>query len=129
MRIESFLANSRPVNRRSFFKHVGAGIHGAALLHLFRQNLLADEKRAVPGLSPHPSHVPARAKSVIHLLMNGGRGTGVPHPPRLRRARRSTGIASERGGELASRLPAPTLSGNAFPLHRFAGAQSAARSR
>ena len=72
MRIESFLANPRPVNRRSFFKHVGAGIHGAALLHLFRQNLLADEKRAVPGLSPHPPHVPARAKSVIHLFMNGG---------------------------------------------------------
>ena len=72
MRIESFLTNPQPVNRRSFFKHVGAGIHGAALLHLFRQNLFADEKRAVPGLSPHPPHVPARAKSVIHLFMNGG---------------------------------------------------------
>jgi len=72
MRIESFLTNPRPVNRRSFFKHVGAGIHGAALLHLFGQNLLADEKRAVPGLSPQPPHVPARAKSVIHLFMNGG---------------------------------------------------------
>jgi len=72
MRIESFLANPQPVNRRNFFKHVGAGIHGAALWHLFRQNLLADEKRAVPGLSPHPPHVPARAKSVIHLFMNGG---------------------------------------------------------
>ena len=72
MRIESFLANSQPVNRRSFFKHVGAGIHGAALLHLFRQNLLADEKHTAPGLSPHSPHVPARAKSVIHLFMNGG---------------------------------------------------------
>ena len=72
MRIETLLTNPRPVNRRSFFKHVGAGIHGAALLHLFRQDLFADEKRAVPGLSPQPSHVPARAKSVIHLFMNGG---------------------------------------------------------
>src|SRR5688572_19713352 len=72
MRIETLLTDSRPVNRRSFFKHVGAGIHGAALLHLFGQNLLADEKRAVPGLSPHAPHVPARAKSVIHLFMNGG---------------------------------------------------------
>ena len=72
MRIETFLTNPRPVNRRSFFKRVGAGIHGAALLHLFHQDLLADQKRAVPGLSPYPPHVPARAKSVIHLFMNGG---------------------------------------------------------
>ncbi len=72
MRMETFLANSRPVTRRNFFKHVGAGIHGAALLHLFGQDLLADQKRAVPALRPHPPHVPARAKSVIHLFMNGG---------------------------------------------------------
>jgi len=70
--METFLANSRPVTRRNFFKHVGAGIHGAALLHLFGQDLLADQKRAVPALRPHPPHVPARAKSVIHLFMNGG---------------------------------------------------------
>jgi hypothetical protein len=72
MGMDSLLTDPRPVTRRSFFKHVGAGIHGAALLHLFRQNLLADEKRAVPGLTTHPPHVPARAKSVIHLFMNGG---------------------------------------------------------
>ena len=61
MRIESMLTNSQPVTRRSFFKHVGAGIQGAALLHLFGQNLLADEIRAAPGLHPKPPHFPARA--------------------------------------------------------------------
>jgi len=50
MRLESILTNSPPVTRRSFFKHVGAGIQGAALLHLFDQNLLADETRATLGL-------------------------------------------------------------------------------
>jgi hypothetical protein len=68
----NFLTNPLPLTRRSFFKHVGAGIQGAALLHLFGQNLLADEKRAVPGLLPQPPHFPAKAKSVIHLFMNGG---------------------------------------------------------
>ena len=64
--------NFHPVTRRSFFKHMGTGIQGAALIHLFGQNLLADENRAVLGLLPHPPHAPAKAKSVIHLFMNGG---------------------------------------------------------
>ena len=64
--------NFHPVTRRSFFKHMGTGIQGAALIHLFGQNLLADENRAVLGLLPQPPHAPAKAKSVIHLFMNGG---------------------------------------------------------
>ena len=72
MAMESILKNTLPLSRRSFFQHVGAGIHGAALLHLFGQNLRADERRAAPGFRPQPQHLPARAKSVIHLFMNGG---------------------------------------------------------
>src|ERR1044072_4161564 len=68
----SFLTNSQPLTRRNFFKHVGTGIQGAALLHLFDQNLFADEKREVPDSHPRPPHIPAKAKSVIHLFMNGG---------------------------------------------------------
>lgn len=64
--------NFHPVTRRSFFKHMGTGIQGAALIHLFGQNLLADENRAVLSLLPQPPHAPAKAKSVIHLFMNGG---------------------------------------------------------
>ena len=72
MRIETLPTNFQPVTRRSFFKHMGTGIQGAALIHLFGQNLLADENRAVLGLLPQPPHAPAKAKSVIHLFMNGG---------------------------------------------------------
>ncbi len=72
MRIETMPTNFHPVTRRSFFKHMGTGIQGAALIHLFGQNLLADENRAVLGLLPQPPHAPAKAKSVIHLFMNGG---------------------------------------------------------
>ena len=72
MRIETMPTNFQPVTRRSFFKHMGTGIQGAALIHLFGQNLLADENRAVLGLLPQPPHAPAKAKSVIHLFMNGG---------------------------------------------------------
>ncbi len=72
MRIETMPTNFHPVTRRSFFKHMGTGIQGAALIHLFGQNLLADENRAVLSLLPQPPHAPAKAKSVIHLFMNGG---------------------------------------------------------
>ena len=72
MRIETMPTNFQPVTRRSFFKHMGTGIQGAALIHLFGQNLLADENRAILGLLPQPPHAPAKAKSVIHLFMNGG---------------------------------------------------------
>ena len=72
MRIETMPTNFQPVTRRSFFKHMGTGIQGAALIHLFGQNLLADENRAVLSLLPQPPHAPAKAKSVIHLFMNGG---------------------------------------------------------
>lgn len=72
MRIETLPTNFQPVTRRSFFKHMGTGIQGAALIHLFGQNLLADENRAVLSLLPQPPHAPVKAKSVIHLFMNGG---------------------------------------------------------
>jgi hypothetical protein len=60
------------LTRRSFFECVGAGIHGAALLHLFGQSLRAEHQDTVAGLHPRATHFPAKAKSVIHLFMNGG---------------------------------------------------------
>ena len=71
MKITSIL-HQPALTRRSFFQPVGAGIHGAALLHLFGQSLRAEEHRAVADLLPRPPHFPAKAKSVIHLFMNGG---------------------------------------------------------
>lgn len=62
------------VTRRSFFEHIATGLQGAALTWLLKQDLYADsaspeqqEKESVSG----PHHRP-RAKSVIHLFMNGG---------------------------------------------------------
>jgi hypothetical protein len=68
----SLLINPEPLTRRSFFQRMGAGIHGAALFHLFAHSLQADEKHVAPSLRPKPPHFPAKAKSVIHLFMNGG---------------------------------------------------------
>src|SRR4051812_7724941 len=62
----------QPISRRDFFQSVGAGLHGAALVSLFGQSLRAGESLAVPNLLPRPTHFPAKAKSVIHLFMNGG---------------------------------------------------------
>ena len=63
--------------RRSFFARVGAGIHGAALLHLLGGDLFANAAqgttpRGTEDFHPRAPHFSANAKSVIHLFMNGG---------------------------------------------------------
>ena len=60
------------LTRRSFFGSVGAGVHGAALLHLLGNELFADESRVATDLRSRPMHFPAKAKSVIQFFMNGG---------------------------------------------------------
>ncbi|WP_417381871.1 DUF1501 domain-containing protein [Gimesia sp.] len=61
------------IPRRSFFQQVSTGLQGAALTWLLQQDLYADEKPKPPHQTPvfGPHHRP-RAKSVIHLFMNGG---------------------------------------------------------
>jgi hypothetical protein len=68
-----------PVTRRGFFQSMSAGIYGAALTHLFGQDLLRGSRshgaEGSPGtidLQPRPPHFESKAKSVIHLFMNGG---------------------------------------------------------
>jgi hypothetical protein len=59
------------LNRRRFFERVSGCLCGAALTYLLGR----DQVRASaspPGLEPGPPHFPARARSVIHLFMNGG---------------------------------------------------------
>lgn len=63
--------------RREFFSTVTNGLHGTALASLLAADLASsDAARAaesqVYDLSPKVAHFPARAKSVIHLSMNGG---------------------------------------------------------
>ncbi|WP_339733862.1 DUF1501 domain-containing protein [uncultured Gimesia sp.] len=61
------------IPRRSFFQQISTGLQGAALTWLLQQDLYADSKpqphQETPSFGPH--HKP-RAKSVIHLFMNGG---------------------------------------------------------
>jgi len=63
------------LNRRGFFERMSGGLCGAALCHLYSQDRLraADISDRHPAdLMPRPPHFPAKARSVIHLFMNGG---------------------------------------------------------
>jgi hypothetical protein len=65
-----------PLTRRAFFTRVAGGIYGAALTYLLGRDdygaSAAEPKHSIQDLKPHPPHFPARAKTVIHLFMNGG---------------------------------------------------------
>lgn len=69
---------SRPsITRRSFFGNMQDGVHGAALAWLLGNDLFAAEHHAqsrMPALdlTPKQPHFPAKAKTVIHLCMQGG---------------------------------------------------------
>ena len=62
--------------RRDFFSRIGDGLHGAALAALLQQDLFAssDVGHMAPrfDLKLRSPHFEPRAKSVIHLFMNGG---------------------------------------------------------
>ena len=69
------------VSRRDFFSRVGDGLHGAALAPLLASDLYppsralaatAEPSADPAGLQPRKSHFESKAKSVIHLFMNGG---------------------------------------------------------
>ena len=69
------------MDRRSFFERMGTGICGAALLSLLERDALAGVPSGAGGhasaaapedLRPRRPHFAPRAKSVIHLYMNGG---------------------------------------------------------
>ena len=68
--------SSTQIDRRSFFDHVGGGIYGAALGSILSQDVYGDEERAdsrrIYDLRPQTAQIQPRAKSVIHLFMNGG---------------------------------------------------------
>ncbi len=62
------------LSRRGFFQTVSGGIYGAALTYLLGRDLLAaeDVDRPLLDLKPRAPHFAPKAKSVIHLFMNGG---------------------------------------------------------
>src|SRR3954447_8331082 len=68
------------VSRRAFFDRVGDGLYGVALTTLLSSDLCAasasaeasDGTRAMYDLKMRRPHFDPKAKSVIHLFMNGG---------------------------------------------------------
>jgi hypothetical protein len=68
------------LTRRGFFHRMSSGVCGAALAYLLGRDLAsgsrlwaADEPGGRPAdLKPRAPHFPAKARSVIHLFMNGG---------------------------------------------------------
>ncbi len=70
----------RAITRRRLFQSVSGGLCGAALAQLLGTDCFAAENAAAspPGNAPprnmnsRPPHIEPRAKSVIHLFMNGG---------------------------------------------------------
>lgn len=67
------------ISRRSLLGSVSGGLSGAALAQLLGMNCAAEETTALSGgnvpptnMNPRPPHAEPRAKSVIHLFMNGG---------------------------------------------------------
>lgn len=64
------------MKRRDFFARTSDGILGAALAHLFADDLFASGGSHEPGppynLESKNGHHPAKARSVIQLFMNGG---------------------------------------------------------
>jgi hypothetical protein len=63
------------MNRRGFFESMSGGICGAALTYLLGHDLARGSESSASrpaDLTPRPSHFPAKARSVIHLFMNGG---------------------------------------------------------
>lgn len=65
-------SSNKSVSRRGFFSHMRTGVCGAALLHLLRDELRSEDMSEAADLRPRRPPRPARAKSVIHLFMNGG---------------------------------------------------------
>ena len=72
-------------SRRGFFQRAADGVHGAALTYLLSRDLFGYDKlppaeplpasagpRSAYELTPRRPHFPGRARSVIHLFMNGG---------------------------------------------------------
>jgi Protein of unknown function (DUF1501) len=63
-----------PMTRRDFFKGTASGIYGAALAYLLGRDAQASSApvNQPPDCQPRAPHFAAKARSIIHLFMNGG---------------------------------------------------------
>src|SRR5262245_39140920 len=65
-------AESTPLSRRDLLMRAGTGFGGVALAWLLEGEWSRTAAAEVAPLGPKPPHLPARAKSVIFLFMEGG---------------------------------------------------------
>ncbi len=114
-------SKSRRLSRRDFFSHVGDGLHGAALASLLAADLYpggqalaakADPSASATGLHPRGPHFESRAKSVIHLFMNGGPSQVDLFDPKPM-LEKYAGKAAPR--DILNRLENPQQAGNFLP--------------
>ncbi len=62
-----------PISRREMLCCTGTGLGMVGLASLLGENgLLADDPTRLSPLAPRAPHFPARAKSIIHIYLNGG---------------------------------------------------------
>src|SRR3954451_8336886 len=101
----------RSSTRRDFFSSFANGIHGAALAGLLGKDLFAAGP-ATFDLKPKAPQFPAKAKSVIHLFMNGGPSQVDLFDPKPT-LKRLAGTAPSR--ELAFAISNGKESGTLFP--------------
>jgi hypothetical protein len=64
-------ANAQAVTRRHFFGRAGLGVGAMALSSMLRADRAAATDTPTSPMSPKPSMLPAKAKSVIYLHMAG----------------------------------------------------------
>ncbi len=100
-------------SRRDFFSTFTDGLHGAALASLFARDMFAEgSTQHIFDLKPKASHFPGKAKSVIHLFMNGGPSQVDLFDPKPA-LKRLAGTAPSR--ELAFAISNGKDSGTLFP--------------
>ncbi len=110
-----------PVPRRDFFSRMGDGLHGAALASLLGADLfaarpaLAADSGTAPGihdLRARPPHFEPKARSVIHLFMNGGPSQVDLFDPKPRLEKHAGQVPSR---DLTSDVVTPTQIGGILP--------------
>ena len=102
---------TRPHSRRQWLTSTAAGLQTAALTHLFSRDIYGLETpspRRAFDLKPQPTHHEPKAKSIIHLFMNGGPSQMDLFDPKPELDKRH---GQEYFSELASEVENPTAAG------------------
>src|SRR3954471_11429654 len=67
-----FDPTSRPLTRRQLLRRTGTGLGILGLAALLRDGGLMGQTAPHNPLAPRPPHFPGKAKSILHIYLNGG---------------------------------------------------------